>query len=318
METKVQIVTKKENILLESIIYLFERERIEYQISDSINQLEDITNIICLGYDESLTLAYVNEKEIPIIIIEDQKKIIKNDSGVINYIITNLFSDDTIYTSVQKDYLFQKGAYAVFLEKVLELLNNNSNYNGMIYDLTEIKTIPKDWVFHFESIRDTYDWLLKKNDSLPDNLIRKGINFYSEMVYDDSLREINYLTQKLVDIKNKKRSIDLFICTKEELHKFSNNYFFKMLLKNISSTYQIYFINRVELEEKESDLVSKLLDGVAIYDDCVYRDTYDDENSLGFVDCNQKTVEEYNRYFDYIMNTYGNKINMDGDIDELL
>lgn len=318
METKVQIVTKKENILLESIIYLFERERIEYQISDSINQLEDITNIICLGYDESLTLAYVNEKEIPIIIIEDQKKIIKNDSGVINYIITNLFSDDTIYTSVQKDYLFQKGAYAVFLEKVLELLNNNSNYNGMIYDLTEIKTIPKDWIFHFESIRDTYDWLLKKNDSLPDNLIRKGINFYSEMVYDDSLREINYLTQKLVDIKNKKRSIDLFICTKEELHKFSNNYFFQMLLKNISFTYQIYFINRVELEEKESDLVSKLLDGVAIYDDCVYRDTYDDENSLGFVDCNQKTVEEYNRYFDYVMNTYGNKINIDGDIDELL
>lgn len=318
METKVQIVTKKENILLESITYLLERERIEYQISDSINQLEDITNIICLDYDESLTLECMNEKEIPMIMIEEKKKIIKNDSGVINYIITNLFSDDTIYTSVQKDYLFQKSAYAIFLEKVLELLNNNSNYNGMIYDLTEIKTIPKDWIFHFESIRDTYDWLLKKNDFLPDDLIRKGINFYSEMVYDDSLREINYLTQKLVDIKNKKRSIDLFICTKEELHKFSNNYFFQMLLKNISSTYQIYFIDRVELEKKESDLVSKLLDGVAIYDDCVYRDTYDDENSLGFVDCNQKTVEEYNRYFDYVMNTYGNKINMDGDIDELL
>ena len=245
--------------------------------------------------------------------IENRKKVIKDYLGTINYVITELLDDEISYTSVQKEYLFKKGTYAILLEKILELLNNNSHYNCMIYYLTEIKTTPEDWIFHFDSIRDTYDWLLKKNASLPDDFIRKGINFYSDKVYDDSLREINYLTQKLMDIKSGRKSIDLFICTGNEIRKFLDNYFFRMLVKNISPTYQIYLVNRRKLEEEEPEIFSKLLDGITIYDDCVYRDTYDDEFSLGFVDCNQKTIDEYNKYFDYIMDKYGDKVGLERD-----
>ncbi len=313
MDTKILIVTKRKNTLLESIIYVLEREKIEYKISDTINQLEEITDIIYLDYDELLPFESLKDKKVPIIMIENRKKVIKDYLGTINYVITELLDDEISYTSVQKEYLFKKGTYAILLEKILELLNNNSHYNRMIYDLTEIKTTPEDWIFHFDSIRDTYDWLLKKNASLPDDFIRKGINFYSDKVYDDSLREINYLTQKLMDIKSGRKSIDLFICTGNEIRKFLDNYFFRMLVKNISPTYQIYLVNRRKLEEEEPEIFSKLLDGITIYDDCVYRDTYDDEFSLGFVDCNQKTIDEYNKYFDYIMDKYGDKVGLERD-----
>ncbi len=313
MDTKILIVTKRKNTLLESIIYVLEREKIEYKISDTINQLEEITDIIYLDYDELLPFESLKDKKVPIIMIENRKKVIKDYLGTINYVITELLDDEISYTSVQKEYLFKKGTYAILLEKILELLNNDSHYNRMIYDLTEIKTTPEDWIFHFDSIRDTYDWLLKKNASLPDDFIRKGINFYSDKVYDDSLREINYLTQKLMDIKSGRKSIDLFICTGNEIRKFLDNYFFRMLVKNISPTYQIYLVNRRKLEEEEPEIFSKLLDGITIYDDCVYRDTYDDEFSLGFVDCNQKTIDEYNKYFDYIMDKYGDKVGLERD-----
>lgn len=313
MDTKILIVTKRKNTLLESIIYVLEREKIEYKISDTINQLEEITNIIYLDYDELIPFESLKDKKVPIIMIENRKKIIKEYPGTINYVIIELLDDEISYTSVQKEYLFKKGTYAILLEKILELLNNDSHYNRMIYDLTEIKTTPEDWIFHFDSIRDTYDWLLKKNASLPDDFIRKGINFYSDKVYDDSLREINYLTQKLMDIKSGRKSIDLFICTGNEIRKFLDNYFFRMLVKNISPTYQIYLVNRRKLEEEEPEIFSKLLDGITIYDDCVYRDTYDDEFSLGFVDCNQKTIDEYNKYFDYIMDKYGDKVGLERD-----
>ena len=72
-------------------------------------------------------------------------------------------------------------------------------------------------------------------------------------------------------------------------------------------------MNRRKLEEEEPEIFSKLLDGITIYDDCVYRDTYDDEFSLGFVDCNQKTIDEYNKYFDYIMDKYGDKVGLERD-----
>ena len=60
-------------------------------------------------------------------------------------------------------------------------------------------------------------------------------------------------------------------------------------------------------------MYNKLLDGVAIYDDSVYIDTYDDEYSLGKVDCNKSTIDEYNKYFDYVVDKYGTRINTEDD-----
>lgn len=186
----------------------------------------------------------------------------------------------------------------------------------MIYDLTELKSIPNNWIFNFDSINDTYAWLLKKNKMLPNNFVRKVINFYNDKVYDDSLREINYLAQKLVEIKDGKNVIDIFICNKDELKIFEKNYFFKLLIKNISPTYRFYLIDKDKILENDKNLVTKLKDGVSIYNDCIYRDTYDDEFSLGYVDCNIDTIKQYNEYFDYILNKYGIEIKVESDLNE--
>ena len=142
---------------------MYNYKKIEYKISDTINQLEEITDIIYLDYDELLPFESLKDKKVPIIMIENRKKVIKDYLGTINYVITELLDDEISYTSVQKEYLFKKGTYAILLEKILELLNNNSHYNRMIYDLTEIKTTPEDWIFHFDSIRDTYESILFLN-----------------------------------------------------------------------------------------------------------------------------------------------------------
>ena len=255
------------------------------------------------------------KKNIPIILISDKKEIIKNDELVINYIITNLIHDDNNYTDVQKEYLFQKGIYNVLFQKVNELIKNNENYNGLIYDLTEIKAKPNNWIFKFESINDTYSWLSRMDRNTNNNFIQKIINFYSDKIYNDSSREINYLTNKVMNIKNNKNIIDIFILTYEELEIIKTNYFFKTLLKNISSNYSIYFINKEEISKKETKLFNKLTDGVIIYEDCVYRDIYTDEFLLGFVDCNKESIQEYNKYFDYVLDKYGKKLNLEGDIE---
>lgn len=110
--------------------------------------------------------------------------------------------------------------------------------------------------------------------------------------------------------------MDIFICSKEELKLFEKNYFFKLLIKNISLTYRFYLIDKEELLVNDKDLIDRLRDGIAIYNDCVYRDTYDDEFSLGYVDCNEKVIKEYNQYFDYILNKYGMEIKSESDLDE--
>ena len=64
---------------------------------------------------------------------------------------------------------------------------------------------------------------MEKNKKLPNDFVRKVINFYNDKIYDDSLREINYLTEKLIEIQEGKNVIDIFICTKDELTLFKNN-----------------------------------------------------------------------------------------------
>lgn len=315
---KILIISEKQMNLQNALIYFLKREMIEYEIWNKIKKdiPSDITNIIYINYNtEDNSLLSLN-LSIPIIVIGDSLKLINNEQSIINYIITPLVNDNTDYTSVQQEYLYQKGIYNIIIEKVYELINNDSNVNGLVIDVSHCKTKLIDWVFSFDSISETYAWLSRKNVSSPD-FTEKIVNFYDDKVYNDSLKEINYLADKIRNIQNGHKAIDLFICTKEELEFFKSNYFFKLLLKNINNIYSMYIIDRKVLEEKEPFIFNKLLDGIAIYEDCVYIDTYDDEYSLGKIDCNKETIEEYNKYFDYITENYGNRIYTEDDINGL-
>lgn len=315
MEEKIGIIKDKESNVLHSIIDYLDMEKISYYLLDNVEDMpNDIQKIVYIDSGKDISKILSNKK-FSLLIISSQRKVF-NAKARINYIITNLLSDDKIYNDVQKEYLYKKGIYHIFREKLGELLENVNNYDGMIYDLTALKMASDSYVFSFESINETYNWLSKKNKLLPNNFVRKVINFYSSKVYDDSLREINYLTEKLTEIKEGKKVIDIFICDKEELKFFEKNYFFCLLLKNISSTYKLYLIDKNKLWQEDSALANKLLDGVAIYDDCIYKDTYDDEFSLGYVDCNKETIKEYNEYFDYILNKYATEIKAESDLNE--
>lgn len=319
MEENILIITSKRSNILNAIEYYLNNEKLKYLISNFIEKIDkNITTIIYIDDNEKDLNNLIVTENIRIIYISDKKKIIELPTSNTNYIITKLLTDTIEYTSVQQEYLFKKGIYNTLLKIIDELLVNKNNYNNIIYDITEIKTTLYDWTFKFESITETYAWLSKMNKNLPKKFIRKGINFYNDkVVYNDSSKEINYLTEKIIDIKDSK-SIDLFICTKEEFNLLKNNFFFKLLLKNISSTYNIYLIDKGIFQYKEKELMKKVLDGIIIYEDCVYIDTYEDEFSLGYVDCNKESLEEYNKAFTYIMNNYGYKINSEDDFNEFL
>lgn len=315
MDEKVIIRATNQSNLLKAIMDYMETEKIEYSVEENLLIEDNIKKVIYIDDDNQDISSILENKNLSLILISDKKRII-DSKLTINYIITNLVYDKTKYTDVQDEYLYKKGIYHIFQEKLGELLENINNYDGIIYDLTELKPAHNNWIFNFESINDTYSWLSKKNKMLPNNFVRKVINFYDDKVYDDSIREINYLTEKLVEIKDGKNVIDIFICSKEELKLFEKNYFFKLLIKNICSTYKLYLIDKDELFENDKDLMIKLRDGIAIYNDCVYRDTYDNEFSLGYVDCNESTVKEYNEYFDYILDKYGVEIKTGSDLNE--
>ena len=303
MLNKVLILYREKNNLVDAIIYLMEQEKIDYVLSNSVN--EDVDFVINVDMDD------INiSKEIPILFVSDIKKILKVEN-VINYLITKLVNDVNEYTYVQKEYLFKKGSYSLVLKKIKEYMLNENNENGVIVDLSECKLIPDNWVFKFDSIADTYKWIAKMNKK--SNKFIKEINCYSEKVYNDSAKEIDYLVDKLSLIKNGMKMVDIFLCTKEELIKFKNNYFFKALLSNINANYKMLFVN---IDEVSKELVEKVLDGIIIYDDCVYRDTYDDEYSLGFVDCNKDSVIEYNKYFDELLDI-ASVIQKDGESNEI-
>lgn len=220
MDIKILVRILHKSNLLDSLIYYFNEQKIDYLVTDELDNIDDgITHLIYIcNEDEKLEDICIN-KNLNIIIIESKKNIIENDLLNINYILTKLTSDKEVYTKVQEDYLFKRGIYSTFLNIVSELLKNRNNYNGMIYDITNIKAIPNDWIFNFDSINDTYKWLSKQNKTVDNSSEVKVINFYSDIIYDNSLREINYLTDKLMNIKNGINMIDIFIFTKEEFFK---------------------------------------------------------------------------------------------------
>lgn len=316
MDSKIIIkAANLKNNLLDSLISYMKSESMEYEIISTIDRLDNYsTNLIYLDEDDFDLVP--SKKNLSIIFISNQRKIIKESKSTINYVVTDLINDNSDYTDVQKDYLFSKGIYSNLLYIVGQLLKNDNEFNGMVYDLTEIKRKPDDWIFDFESINETYKWLATKNKNLPGNFTQKVINFYSDKIYNDSLNEINYLSDKLLNIKRNKRLIDIFVFTREEFEKCKNNFFLKVLIKNISDTYSIYFVDKNEIMKSDLDIYNKLRDGIIIYNDCVYRDTYENELSLGFVDCKKETIEEYNNYFDMILNKYAYRVNKEGNINE--
>lgn len=313
---KVLLVAKNKSNLYDALINYLESEVIEYVLSDNLEEIaNEITNIIYINEDddlEQLTKIYKRN----IVIISAKKEIVKNAKSIINYVITPLVNDNNVYSEVQEEYLFRNGAYRTILKIVGDLLININDYEGLIYDLCEIKSKPDEWIFSFESINETYHWLSSKNRKLPDGCVQKVVSFYSDKVYNDSLNEINYLSDKVLNIKKKKNIIDIFIFNKDELQSYRNNYFFKILFKNISDTYSIYLVDKDELMKNDFNIYNRLRDGIIVYNDCVYRDTYDDEISLGVVDCKKESIEEYNKYFDYILKQYGHKVNVGSDVDE--
>ncbi len=312
---KVLIKSSKESNLLKFLIQYVNLEKIEYKIVSNLENVEkDVTNIIYI--DDEKNFKDLNlSNDIPIILISDEKMVSNCDKLVINYIITDLIHDEIDYTSAQREYLYKKGVYHVLLQKMNELIDNYENYNGLIYDLTQMKRKPEDWIFKFDSINETYNWLISKHRNISKNSVEKHISIYSDKVYDDSVREINYLMNQIMNIKNNKVITEIFILSYEELEIMKKNYFFKQLLKSISANYHIYFVDK-EIFKREEELFNQLVDGINIYEDCVYRDTYADELSLGFVDCKKETIEKYNQYFDYILERYGKRLNSEGDIDE--
>ncbi len=319
MDEKVIIRATNDSNLLKAIVDYVQSEKIDYDIKSHISKIaNNVTKIVYIDDDNSDfgdILEKIEDKSLSIVLICGKKKIIDSELNI-NYIVTDLINDTNKYTEVQNEYLFKKGIYHIFLEKLIELLENADNYDGMIYDLTALKPTPNNWIFSFDSINDTYSWLSKKNKMLPDNFVRKVINFYDDKIYNDSLREINYLTEKLMEIKDGRNIIDLFICNKDELNFFKKNYFFRLLVKNISPNYKLFLIDKDKLLKESKELVARLKDGIAIYDDCVYRDTFNDEFSLGYVDCNADTISEYNDYFDYILDNYGLEIKTESDLNE--
>ncbi len=213
--------------------------------------------------------------------------------------------------------LFNAPTIMISSEKCI--FKNQTSINYIITNIINDKTYYSDVQMNYLLKNGIYNVFIQKLGELLENqnkFVRKVINFYSEKVYDDSLREINYLTEKLLEIKDKKNVIDIFICTKEELHKFRENYFFKMLIKNICDTYKIFLIDKEVLSKNESEIYNIFFVGIAIYVDCVYRDTYNDEFSLGYVDCKKEIISLYNDYFDYVIKKYGHQITMESDLDE--
>lgn len=164
MDNKILIISEQHTNLFDSLIYLMEQEKLDYITNNCLKDLSnDITAVIYIDYKNNDMLNKLSTVNIPVIIISDEKCIIKNKNVIVNYVVTNLVNDNTTYTDVQKEYLFKKGIYWVVMQKVNEFINNVDNMDGLIIDTTECKAIPENWIFNFDSIAETYTWLSKKN-----------------------------------------------------------------------------------------------------------------------------------------------------------
>ena len=319
MNEKVAIIAKGKSLVAESIIYKLNQEKVDYVLFNRVEKvvLEEVSIIVFIN---DLDFNTVKEKflrsKLPVVYISKDREIIKDYKGIINYVVTDLIDDKNSYSYMQKEFLYRKDKYNFINNIIYDFIKDKDYSNNLIIDTTHCQSRYHDWTFDFDTINESYEWLSKKNKMQNFNIEEKTIDFFLDRIYNDSDKEIKYLIDKVSLIKKNKKSVDMFICTKEELIKIKSNHYFKVLVKHISNSYKIYIVDKDILREKDPEIYNKIVYGVLIYDDCVYRDYYNNEYSLGYVDCKPETIKEYNQIYDEIIKKYGTKIKAESDFYE--
>lgn len=291
------IVSKSDNEILNSVKYLFDQEMLEYECVNSLGNRKD----------DKIIFITDNIFEIPsnvdgdILIISNKKVDLSKYSHLSNEIITPLVCDDKKYTRAQAEYLYRDGIYSIINQVVLDFISDKT-IDKMIYDTSSCEIQPNDWIFDFDSIAESYAWLSNRNRHIEKE--RKTVEITSDVTYNDSDKEINYLSEYILLAKKGMKLSTIFIGSREDIENKKKNIYFDILARKCGDNVKNYFCDINVLKEKEPEILKKLRDGLAIFEDCVYIDTFDSEFSLGIVDCKLESVKEYNNIFDYIINNY--------------
>ena len=291
------IISRDNNEVLESVRYLFDQEKIEYKYSNEYTGQKDNKIIFITDNSENVPDNVAGD----LLIITNKRVNLKKYSNLSNAIITKLVSDNKKYTMAQSEYLFRYGIYSIVNQLVLDFINDKT-IDKMIYDTSSCQLEPTDWVFNFDSIAESYAWLSRRNRNLEKE--RKVIEISSPNTYNDSDKEINYLSEYKKKKKKGMKISTIYIGTKEDIEKKKQNRYFNILTRKTGDNVKTYFCDINNLKEREPELFNKIKDGIAIYEDCVYKDTFDSEFSLGIVDCKLESVKEYSDIFDYILSNY--------------
>ena len=291
------IVSKNESEVLKSIKYLLDQEKMEYEIESSYKNT---------SYDKIIFITndindIPNNIKQSILIITDNKMDLKDITCKSNEIITKLINDNNNYTEAQEEYLFRDGIYSIINEIVLNFIKDNT-IDKMIYDTSSCDIKPKDWIFKFDSLAESYAWLSRKNKKIKRE--RKVIEIANDIAFNDSDKEITYLSDYILLAKKGIKITTIYVGTKNDVEEKEKNRFFDMLARKSGDNIKMYFCDINVLEEKEPRLLNMIRDGLAIYDDCIYKDTFSSEFSLGIVDCKLESVKIYTDIFNYIKENY--------------
>ena len=290
------IVSKNHNEVLDSVKYLFDQEMLEYKYATSLDDKVD-DKIIYITSDDDIPSDVSGD----ILIISNKKVDLKNYSHLSNLIITKLVCDNKKYTNAQAEYLFRDGIYSIVNQIVLDFVSDKT-IDKMIYDTSSIKLQPTDWVFGFDSLAESYAWLSRKNSHMEQE--RKVIEISSPNTFNDSDKEVNYLSEYYLLAKKGMKISTIFIGTKEDIEKKKKNIYFNLLTRKTGPNVKTFFCDIDAIQEKDPEVLEKVRDGIAIYEDCVYRDTFNSEYTLGIVDCKEESIKEYSKIFDYIIDNY--------------
>ena len=305
------VIISKVNKVLKAIEYRLNQEMLEFCVYSSFDK-KDVgksDQVIYISNSSDVNDSVLKLSN-DVLIISDKKVSIKSLKGKSNLLITNLINDDSYYTKAQEEYLYRDGVYQLVTEIIISFIYGKT-IDKMTYDTEYCEAEPSDWVFKFDSISETYSWLSRRNNDISN--VRKVIEVYSPYTYNDSDKEINYLSEYILLAKKGKHIINLYMSTREEFESQKNNIYFDIMARKCDSNVETYFVDIDVIKKKEPVILGQIGDGVALYEDCVYLDTFDDETSLGKVDCKLSSVKTYNEIFDYIVKTYAIKAVSEGE-----
>ena len=291
------IISKNENEILKSVQYLLNQEKLEYQVAPKYKD-DDFDKIIFITSDINDIPLSINKD---LLIITSSKIDLSKYRCRSNEIITKLVDDNKKYTKAQEEYLFRDGIYSIINEVVLNFINDKT-IDKMIYDTSSCNLKPHDWTFTFDSLAESYAWLSRKNHYVEKE--RKVIEISNDVAFNDSDKEINYLSDYIALAKKGTKITTIYVGTKADVEEKKKNRFFDILVRKSGKNVITYFCDITALEEKEPELLSKIRDGIAVYEDCVYKDTFNSEYSLGIVDCKKESIKEYTDIFNYLIKNY--------------